>query len=268
MNSSIFHSAVHWTPGDPGEKAITGRLVAEEPLAIRIEGKPYVVVMRTPGEEIAQAAGLCLAEGLVDTPEDFASLSVCESENTNVVTATLRPERRKDIGDKLQRRGYISQTSCGICGKEVVSDLQQALSPLVDDTRFDIQRAFSCLEGLSDRQELRRLTRASHAAALFGADLECLCIAEDVGRHNALDKAVGRLFLDHRLASAKLLVLSSRISYELVQKAARARIPVILAFSKPTSLAVTLADPLNMTLASADGASGLFIHCGGQRLKP
>jgi FdhD protein len=263
--SSLSHSAVHWTPQGSGEP-FSAHLVAEEPLAIRVEGKPYVVVMRTPGEEIAQAAGLCLAEGLVDAPEDFASLAVCESENANVVTATLRPERRKDIGDKLQRRGYISQTSCGICGKEVIADLQQALSPLADDTCLDIQRALSCLDGLPERQELRRLTRASHAAALYSADLECLCVSEDVGRHNALDKAIGRLFLDHRLASAKLLVLSSRISYELVQKAARARIPVILAFSRPTSLAVSLADSLDMTLASGDGAAGLFIHCGARRL--
>ncbi|MDX9785587.1 MAG: formate dehydrogenase accessory sulfurtransferase FdhD [Desulfobacterales bacterium] len=266
MESSVSHPATHWGPSIGRETAVD-RLISEEPLAIRLEGKPYVVVMRTPGDEIAQAAGLLLAEGVVDGPEDFASLGVCEAENTNVVTATLTPERRKHIPDKLDRREYISQTSCGICGKEVVSDLYQELQPLSDETVFDIQKALACLDALSGQQPLRRQTRAAHAAAIYDAGLTCLSIAEDVGRHNALDKAVGKLFLDRRLPLAKLLILSSRISYELVQKAARAKIPVILAYSRPTSLAVALADRLNMTLACSDGASGLYLFCGKKRLK-
>jgi len=266
LENSVDFSASHWGPPVNGKKT-AGRLIAEEPLAIRVEGKPYVVVMRTPGDEIAQAAGLCLAEGLVELPSDIASLGVCEADNTNVVTITLTPERRKCIPDKLDRREYISQTSCGICGKEVVSELYQSLRPLVDETVFDIQEAMACLNALPEQQPLRLQTRAAHAAAIYNSELTCLCVAEDVGRHNALDKAVGKLFLDGRLSSAKLLILSSRISYELVQKAARARIPVILAFSRPTSLAVTLADSLNMTLACSDGASGLYLFCGGQRLK-
>lgn len=266
MENSVSFSASHWGPPLDGKKS-ADRLIAEEPLAIRVEGKPYVVVMRTPGDEIAQAAGLCLAEGLVDTPADIASLGVCEAENTNVVTITLTPERRKCIPDKLDRREYISQTSCGICGKEVISELYQELKPIADETVFDIKEAHARLDTLSEQQPLRRQTRAAHAAAIYDADLSCLCVAEDVGRHNALDKAVGKLFLDGRLPSAKLLVLSSRISYELVQKAARARIPAILAYSRPTSLAVSLADSLNMTLACSDGASGLYLFCGEQRLK-
>ena len=115
--------------------------------------------------------------------------------------------------------------------------------------QIDAGLALKCLENLSSHQPLRDQTRASHAAALYGSDLKLLSVAEDVGRHNALDKAVGKVFLNHNLDKASLLTLSSRISYELVQKAARARIPVILAFSRPTSLAVELASKLNMTLA-------------------
>lgn len=222
--------------------------------------------MRTPGDEIAQAAGLCLAEGIVDSPEDFSSIAVCEAENTNVVTVTLKPERRKQISDRLDRREFISQTSCGICGKEVVSDLYQLITPMQDTCTFDMRKAYDCLDRLYPQQELRRQTRSSHAAAIYSLDFECLSFSEDVGRHNALDKAIGRLFLDGRLASAKLLILSSRISYEMVQKAARARIPAILAYSRPTSLAVSLAQSLNMTLACSDGVEGLYLFCGTERL--
>jgi FdhD protein len=101
---------------------------------------------------------------------------------------------------------------------------------------------------------------------LFNAAGDPLAAAEDVGRHNALDKAIGKLFVDHRLSEVGFAALSSRISYELVQKAARARIAVILAVSRPTSLALELASKLNMTLASLSPANGLFVYCGGERL--
>ena len=113
---------------------------------------------------------------------------------------------------------------------------------------------------------MRKKTRASHAAALYSTDLKLLSVAEDVGRHNALDKAIGKLFLDRRLESASLLILSSRVSYELVQKAARARISIIFAVSRPTSLAVELASKLNMTIACLAEDSGLYIFCGEDRL--
>jgi FdhD protein len=265
LEQSIDYPVSHWGP-PLDRKHFPNRLVTEEPLAIRVEGKPYVVVMRTPGEEIAQAAGLCLAEGLVDSPDEFASLAVCEADNTNVVTVTLVPEKRTTISEKLGRREFISQTSCGICGKEVVSDLFQLISPIDDEITFEIRKAYTCLDRLFHQQELRRQTRTSHAAALYSQDYELLEFSEDVGRHNALDKAIGKLFLDHRLPSAKLLILSSRISYEMVQKAARARIPVILAYSRPTSLAVSLAESLNITLACSDGVMGLYLFCGQHRL--
>ena len=242
------------------------RLIGEEPLSIRIEGKPYSVVMRTPGDELAHAAGFCLAEGIVDTLNDFGTISFCDDIDSNVVTVTIGESRRNKIADLLDRRGFISQTSCGICGKEIVKDLYQMIRPVSDDTRIDAGLAIGCLEALSQHQPLRDKTRASHAAALYSSDLKLLSVAEDVGRHNALDKAIGKLFLERMLDEAVLLTLSSRISYELVQKAARARIPVILAFSRPTSLAVELASELNMTLACLGGHTGLYIFCGEHRL--
>ena len=167
----------------------------------------------------------------------------------------------------MDRRGFISQTSCGLCGKELIEDLFQIIKPLENSQSVDMEKALTCLEALPDIQPLRAQTLASHAAAIYGASQELLAVAEDVGRHNALDKAIGKIFLERRLDQAELLILSSRISYELVQKSARARIPIILAHSRPTALAVQLAANLNITLASMDDDdTGLYVFCGEERL--
>jgi FdhD protein len=243
----------------------TMALVAEEPLSIRIHGNPYSVVMRTPGDEKAHVAGFCLAEGIIDSPADVVSIGFCDGDDTNVVTVTLTADRREKIPAILDRRNFVSQTSCGLCGKELVDDLYQMLTPVQSGSGVDIDTATAGLLGLSSHQPLRARTKASHAAVLFNAAGDPLAAAEDVGRHNALDKAIGKLFLENRLMEVAFAALSSRISYELVQKAARARIPVILAVSRPTSLAVQLAGKLNMTLASLSPHEGLFIYCGRQR---
>ena len=264
METFLNHPVISWdkTRNTPSEH----KLIGEEPLSIHIEGKPYSVVMRTPGDEVAHAAGFCLAEGIVDTLDDIKSLACCDSIDSNVVTVILDEPRKGKIADILERRGFISQTSCGICGKEIVKDLFQSIQSLSNDTQLDTKAALHCLENLSRHQPLRKKTRASHAAALYSTDLKLLSMAEDVGRHNALDKAIGKLFLDRRLESASLLILSSRVSYELVQKAVRARIAVIFAVSRPTSLAVELASKLNMTIACLAEDSGLYIFCGEDRL--
>ncbi len=264
MNTYIQHKTIHWD--EEKDTPFEDKVIAEEPLSIRIQGEPYSVIMRTPGEEMAHVAGFCLAEGIVDSPEDITALGFCDAVDTNVVTVTLTASRREKVASHLDRRGFVSQTSCGLCGKEIIEDLYQEIEPIRSTITLNTPQAHKCLETLSVHQPLRDHTLASHAAALFTSDFELLAVAEDVGRHNALDKAVGKLFLEDRLQEASLLILSSRISYELVQKAARARLPIIMAMSRPTSLAVQLASELNMTLASIDKKSGLDIFCGEQRL--
>jgi len=132
--------------------------------------------------------------------------------------------------------------------------------------RIPLEAALSRLSRLSDLQPLRKTTRSSHAAAIFQTEEAPLSIAEDVGRHNALDKAIGKLFLQQKLHLAEMVILSSRISYELVQKTARAKIPVLLAVSRPTSLAVELASRLNMTLGCLSKDDGLYLYTGEQRI--
>lgn len=241
-------------------------LIGEEPLSIRVQGKPYSVIMRTPGEEIAHVAGFCLGEGIIDTYDDIVSIAFCDGQDSNVVTVTLKEDRKHQIADHLDRRNYISQTSCGLCGKEMISELYQLIKPINDGVLLDIGQIRKCADSLSDHQTLRHQTRASHAAAIYDKNYSLISIAEDVGRHNALDKAIGKLLIKRRLSEGAFIVLSSRISYELVQKAARARIPVIFAISRPTALAVALASELNMTLACMSKDSGIYIFCGKNRL--
>ena len=252
------------------ERGICGEspveLIGEEPLLIRVDGEPYTVVMRTPGEEMFHAAGLCLGEGIVDFPDDFASVGYCEDIDPNVIEIRLKPERREKVAHILQRRSFVSQTSCGICGKQMIEDLEQELLPVENGFIVDISRIFDCVKKLSENQDFYPRTRGSHAALLFDEHLEILAFAEDVGRHNALDKAVGKAFMNRQLPGARILVMSSRISYELVQKSARAHLPMMVSKSRPTALAAQMGRMLNMTLACVFGDSKLMIICGEERI--
>ncbi len=264
MKQSTDYKVAVWNRKDFTGDALS--LIGEEPLSIRVQGNPYAVIMRTPGEELAHVAGFCLAEGVVDRPEEIVSIARCDGDDANVIAVTLTAARRALIDDILDRREFISQTSCGICGKEVVKDLESRIRPVTDEIRFPIDGATDCLNEISAHQPLRKITRGAHTALIFNRQMELISAAEDVGRHNALDKAIGKLFLDGRIAQAGLLVMASRVSYELVQKAARARIPVIVAVSRPTALAVELAVALNMTLATKAKGVGLFVFSAPQRL--
>ncbi len=241
-------------------------LIGEEPLLIRIDDNPYSVVMRTPGEELFHVAGFCLGEGIADSIDDFITIGYCKDLDPNVIDIRLKPERRTRIKDLLDRRGFVSQTSCGICGKEMIKDLYQILTPTEDGFEVEINRVFECIKELSDNQNYYQRTRGSHAAIIFDDQLKMISFAEDVGRHNALDKAIGKAFMNKTLAKASVLVLSSRISYELIQKSARAHISVMVSNSRPTALAAEMGKALNMTLAFPGDESELIIVCGEKRI--
>ena len=147
-----------------------------------------------------------------------------------------------------------------------MEELIQILQPVEDPVTIDLAAAEHCLRTLEQFQPLRDRSAASHAAVIFDKHLQMLSVSEDVGRHNALDKAVGRLFLDRRLDLAEVAVMSSRISYELVQKAVRARIPILMGLSRPTSLALDLADELNITIVGATKTTGLLLFTHPERL--
>ncbi len=242
-------------------------LIAEEPLLVRIDNEPYSTVMRTPGDEVFHAAGFCLAEGIIDAPDDIDEIIFDEQLDENVIDVRLTPARREQIPDVLQRRVFVSQTSCGICGKQLVEDLYQKMTPVVSDFAIDIGRVRDCLDALTEHQECHKVTRSAHAALILDGKLAPIAFAEDVGRHNALDKVVGKCLINGQLASVRVLVLSSRVSYELVQKAARARLPLIISYSRPTAIAAEMANALNMTLIFPDKGSGLLVLGNEQRIR-
>ena len=240
--------------------------IGEEPLLIRIDEKPYSVVMRTPGEEIAHAAGFCLGEGIVDSTDDFMTIGYCQDLDPNVIDIRLKPQRREKIRDLLDRRGFVSQTSCGICGKELIKDIYQIVTRIEDAHQMPMEDILEGLNQLSTNQKYYQRTRGSHAAVIFDDHQKTISFCEDVGRHNALDKAIGTVLMQGKLSDARWVALTSRISYELVQKSARARLPMMVSMSRPTALAVEMGRNLNITIAFVDKESGLNIVSGENRI--
>jgi FdhD protein len=241
--------------------------VREEPLLIRVEDRPYAVVMRTPGDEIAHAAGFCLSEGLIESPEDFASIGFCSDIDENSVMVTLHDERKKLVSEQVERGGFLSQTSCGICGREMIEDLTRNLKVVEEGSEIRYEQVFECVEKFFRDQKYYARTRGTHAVMFFDSKLDIIAKSEDVGRHNAMDKSIGALFLEKRLSDVYLAVLSSRISFEIIQKAARAGIPILISISNPTAMAVELGLQLNITLVCLDKKSGFIVPCGEKRIR-
>jgi FdhD protein len=245
------------------------RLATEEPMEIRASGpgqspQPVAVTMRTPGHDFELAAGFLRTEGLITDGADVAAVKYCElpaeaEQRFNVVTVELtRPYDPGGYG-----RSFCATSSCGTCGKETLDQVEVWCPPVVDPVRV----AASVLPALPDRsrdaQRLFAQTGGLHAAAIFDAEGNLEVLREDVGRHNAVDKVVGHALLGQTLPlSGRVLMVSGRVSFEIVQKAAVAGIPVIAAVSAPTSLAVDAAERLGVTVAGfvRGGTYNIYAH--------
>jgi FdhD protein len=250
-----------------GIRPVSLTLIGEAPLLIRVQGQRVSLGMRTPGEEIPQAAGFCLAEGIVDAAGDITRLSYAPNGADAIVDVTLTAARWAAVAERLEAQGGGRAVMPQVDSDRLITALADQVPQFTGaDDALDGRLALGCLQRLDELQPLRGKTRAAHAAAVFRADLTLLTASEDVGRHNAVDKAVGRLLLDGTLGAAALLVLSSRISFDLVQKAARAGVAAIFSMSRPTRLAVQTALRLNMTLACLARQGGLLVFCGKARI--
>ena len=231
----------------------TDRLAVEEPLEIRVDGTAVAVTMRTPGHDEELALGFCLTEGL-----DPAAAHPSADLAANVVEVDAPGA---DLA-KVQRSFYTS-SSCGICGKGAL----EAVAVHAARVDSDLTVAFDVVASLPGRlrsaQPAFDLTGGLHATGLFTADGELRCVREDVGRHNAMDKVIGWAFVEGVLPLARnVLCVSGRLSFELVQKAAVAGCPVLVAVGAPSSLAVELADDRGLTLCGfvRDGAATVYTH--------
>ena len=242
----------------PGGAA--GDLVAvEEPLEIRIGGTPVAVTMRTPGHDEELALGFCLSEGLrpvtARLPDDLAA-------NAVDVEAPAA-----DLGG-LQRSFYTS-SSCGVCGKGALDAVAVEAPRVESDLRVPSGLVADLPDRLRSAQPTFEATGGLHAAGLFSADCELLCVREDVGRHNALDKVIGHAFLERLLPlSSSILCVSGRLSFELVQKAAVAGCPVVVAVGAPSSLAVDLAGDRGITLCGFVRDGRVNVYTEAWRIEP
>jgi len=252
-------------------------LAAEEPLGIRIGGQAITMTMRTPGDDIDLTAGFLVSEGIIRTAEDIASIRICDGQQCghdheagdavgNIADVVLRPGL--DVGPVL-RRNFLTTSACGVCGKASIEDLHVP-------GRFDLSAdratvAAEVLAGLPDAlraaQRVFERTGGLHAAGVFTAAGDLLAVREDVGRHNAVDKVVGWALQAGRLPlSVCVLLVSGRASFELVQKAVLAGIPVLAAVSAPSSLAAELADDAGLTLVGFLRGGSMNVYAGAARV--
>lgn len=251
------------------------RIAVEEPLEIRILGDTIAVTMRTPGDDPRLVLGFLLSEGIIQSAADVGTITYCgkpgEEGYGNVVELTPASGAKLTL-EKIDasRRGTLTTSACGVCGRRSVDDLVARLGPVADGPEVPasvIARAPGLLRRV---QPNFALTGGVHCAAVLTTSGEIVSSAEDVGRHNAVDKAVGALLQQGRVPARRgagepaVLVVSGRASFELVQKAAAARLAVIASVSAASSLAIDLAERLNLTLATfvRDGHFNVYAHGG------
>ena len=233
-------------------------VVTEEPLQLLLDGEPLAVVMRTPGSDIELALGLLFAEGIIRSVRDVRGMRISaeadETESLIKVVPALVESNQVDVQlagrpRRKPERSMLASSACGVCGTQMIEDLRRDLASLPAGPPFDAVLLPGLVEKLRSGQGVFDRTGGLHAAGLFDAGGELIALREDVGRHNAVDKVVGRLLLDGRLPASNMqLVVSGRAGYELVQKSIGAGIPLMAAVGAPSSLAVAMAREFNQTL--------------------
>ena len=253
------------------ERGTRGRpdtLVVEEPLEIRLAGRPLSVTMRTPGDDFDLVSGFLHGEGVVRAADDIVSMRYCADTDTlNVIDVALA-EGVEPPEVSVERSFYMT-SACGVCGKTSIDAIRQRTSYDVraDTVRLDPEVLARLPETLREAQRVFDRTGGLHAAGLFDAEGALLAMREDVGRHNAVDKVVGWALKDKRVPlTGHVLLVSGRASFELTQKALLAGIPVLAAVSAPSSLAADLADEAGMTLVGFLRGPSMNVYTGAERL--
>jgi FdhD protein len=255
-------------------RTVPDRLAAEEPMEIRAHGPgqdpvSVAVTMRTPGHDFALAVGFLAAEGLLAPAGGLAGVAYCTSglieQQYNIVTVTTRGR----FEGPARERSFVASASCGLCGKTALDDVVLEAAPLADGPAVDAAIIMGLPDRLREAQTVFDQTGALHAAALCRPDGTIVVAREDVGRHNAIDKVVGERILDPALdpAGAPILAVSGRVSFEVMQKAAVAGIPIVVAVSAPTSLAVDVARRTGQTLVGFVRNGRATVYAGAERIR-
>jgi FdhD protein len=248
--------------GDRSDDA--DEVAVEEPLEIRVDGTPLAVTMRTPGEDEELAAGFLAGEGLIAGPDDLASVGPAADLAANVVEVRTRAGLRRDPAGE---RSFYLTSSCGICGKGALEFVRQVAPPAPAAPALDAAVVAAAPEAARREQRSFERTGGLHATALCANGGEILALREDVGRHNAMDKAIGALLLEGRTPPVGAFAcVSGRASFELVQKASLASLVGLVAVGAPSSLAVALAREQGMLLCGFVRDGSFNVYAGGERL--
>ena len=263
-----------WASGDWTEAPDV--VATEEPLQLLVDGEPLSVVMRTPGHDIELVLGLMFAEGILRSAKDVSAIRISaeagENEGAIAVESMLVESNQVDVhlAHKARRkpeRSMLSSSACGVCGTVLIEDLRRDLAVLPAGATFDPALLPGLVDRLRSGQGVFTLTGGLHAAGLFDLKGELVQLREDIGRHNAVDKVVGRTLLDGRLpATDTVLVVSGRAGYEIVQKSITAGIAVLAAVGAPSSLAVALAREFNQTLVGFLRGHQFNVYSAPERL--
>ena len=260
-----------------GQRSSAPDLVAAEvPLELRVDGRAFAVIMRTPGNDRSLAAGFLLSERLIRRLDDVAVIEHCtdpglepDDDRRNLVNVTLDPLVSVRAAALLaSRRDVMSSSACGVCGRATLASLRDDLAPLAAEAPVSMQVLITLPAQLRERQPVFASTGGLHAAGIFDLTGHVRVVAEDVGRHNAVDKVTGACLLRDELPlSAAVLCVSGRTSFEIVQKAWCAGIPIVASVSAPSSLAVSLAAEAGITLVGFVRDGGLNIYSGASRIE-
>jgi FdhD protein len=267
LKPSTSVKVLKWKAGRKGQ--VADQVASEEPLEVRVNGKSVSVMMRTPGQDKELAAGFLYTEGIIRSPRDIADIVGCENPKSeldeNVINVFLSTKVHFNLG-KLTRHFYTS-SSCGVCGKASLEAVRQNFKPVKSNFRVP-RKILSSLPGkLRAAQETFEKTGGLHASALFDAKGNLVILREDVGRHNALDKVIGWGLLRNRLPfKNSVLLVSGRVSFEIMQKALAAGIPLVAAIGAPSSLAVSMARENGQTLVGFLRDKGMNVYSERKRI--
>lgn len=264
ISASRTDRVLRYSGGGSAER--DDQLAVEEPLEIRVEGHSVAVVMRTPGQDRELAAGFLVTENLIHARDDIFDITQCGSSAADqVVNVTLRNPNAFDAS-KLTRHVF-SSSSCGVCSKATIDAVRQQFPAIDSDCRAAADIILQLPSRLREAQETFAQTGGLHACALFDLNGKLIVAREDVGRHNALDKLIGHALLEERLPLRDhVLFLSGRVSFEMMQKALAAGLPIVAAISAPTTLAIDFARESNQTLIGFVRGEAMNVYAGAERI--
>src|SRR5437879_5358603 len=257
---------------DRGASECQDHVAVEEPLEIRLGGISLSVTMRTPGDDEELVAGFLFSEGVITGADDLDVIARYRGPDGdpqlgNVMNVLLKGNGH--VARERLRRNFVSSSSCGLCGKVTIDALGAALPPVQSDLVIPAERFPQLTRAMHQAQSTFEKTGGLHAAGLFDADGRLIVLREDIGRHNAVDKVIGHMVLSRGVPLDRhILMVSGRVSFEIVQKALTARIPVLAAVSAPSSMAVQMALAANMTLVGFMRNGGFNLYAGAHRLVP